>query len=68
MLSPLAAGRKSIANLGEPIYISFAMPVMAAVRVALGTRISERTQAILFRTTLSLVAVVIFFVVPFKPE
>ena len=44
MLSPLSAGRKSLANLGEPIYISFAMPVLALLRVAIGKRSNERCQ------------------------
>jgi len=67
-LSPLAAGRKSLANLGEPIYISFAMPVLALMRVALGTRITERVYAACFITALCVIAGAVFFMVPFKPE
>ena len=68
MLSPLATGRKSLANLGEPIYISFAMPVLALVRVAIGTKINERVCAASLITFLSIVAAAIFFLVPFLPE
>src|ERR1700732_4411509 len=46
MFSPLAAGRKSLANLGEPVYISFAMAVLALVRVAIGRKVSERVCAV----------------------
>jgi hypothetical protein len=68
MLSPLATGRKSLANLGEPIYISFAMPVLALVRVAIGTKISERVCAVSFISFLSIVAAAVFLLVPFLPE
>ena len=68
MFSPLAVGRKSLANLGEPIYISFAMPVLALLRVAVGRRISERVYAASFITALSVVAAAIFFMVPCRPE
>ena len=61
MLSPLATGRKSLANLGEPIYISFAMPVLALIRVAIGTKISERVCAVSFISFLSIVAAAVFF-------
>ncbi len=68
MLSPLAAGRKSLANVGEPIYISFAMPMAALVRVGVGRHVTERTCAFGVLGMLCLVAAVVFFVVPFKPE
>ncbi len=68
MLSPLSEGRKSLANLGEPVYISFAMPVLALLRVAVGRRLSERTCAVGFISVLCFVAVATFFMVPFKPE
>src|SRR5579875_3567886 len=42
MFSPLSSGRKSLANLGEPIYISIAMPVFAIIRVLVGKKMSER--------------------------
>jgi len=68
MLSPLSAGKKSLANLGEPVYISFAMPVLALVRIAVGRRLSERVYAIGFISVLCIVAAATFFMVPFKPE
>ena len=68
MLSPLASGRKSLANLGEPIYISFAMPVLALLRLAIGRRLSERAYAVGVIAVLCVIAATIFFMVPFKPE
>ncbi len=68
MLSPLSTGRKSLANIGEPIFISFSMPVAALVRVALAGAVSERACAAGIISALCLVAAAVFFVVPFKPE
>ena len=68
MLSPLSTGQKSLANLGEPIYLSFAMPVLALIRVLVGKKITERVYAASFIGVLCLVAVTVFFAVPFKPE
>jgi hypothetical protein len=68
MLSPLSTGRKSLANLGEPVYISFAIPVLALLRFAVGRRISERLYAAIFITALCVIAATVFFMVPFKPE
>jgi hypothetical protein len=68
MLSPLAEGRKSLANIGEPVFISFAMPVLAFLRVALARKLSERAYAATFITALSVIAAATFFMVPFKPE
>ena len=68
MVSPLSAGKKSLGNIGEPVYISFAMAVLALVRVAVGRRLSERAYAITFITVLCVVAAATFFMVPFKPE
>jgi len=68
MLSPLSTGRKSLSNMGEPICISFAMPVLALLRVCLGRRISESVYAACFITALCMVAAAVFFMVPFLPE
>jgi hypothetical protein len=68
MLSPLSTGRKSLANLGEPVCISFAMPVLALARVALGRRISERVYAASFLAILCVVAAAVFLMVPPIPE
>ena len=68
MLSPLSTGRKSLANVGEPIYISFAMPVVALVRVGAGKHVPESVLAAGLIGALCVLAALIFFVVPFKPE
>jgi hypothetical protein len=68
MLSPLSAGRKSLADLDEPVYISFAMPMLALLRIAAGRRFSERVYAACFITILCVIAAAVFFMVPFKPE
>src|SRR4051812_11360468 len=56
MLSPLSAGRKSLANIGEPVCISFAMPALALLRIILARKLSERIYATTFIITLSAVA------------
>jgi hypothetical protein len=68
MFSPLSIGRKSLANMGEVAYVSFAMPALALFRVALGKRISERIYAVSFITILCGIAVAVFFLVPMLPE
>ena len=68
MLSPLSAGRKSLANIGEPIYISFAMPIAALLRVGIGRTVPERICAVGLIGALCVVAAVVFFAVPLKPE
>ncbi|HKI70531.1 MAG TPA: hypothetical protein VKA67_13155 [Verrucomicrobiae bacterium] len=68
MLSPLSAGRKSLANIGEPVYISFAMPVLALLRVLWARRISEKVYAAIFLTALCVVAAIVFFMISLKPE
>ena len=67
-LSPLAAGRKSLANIGEPVLIGFAMPLAALVRVGLGKSIPDRVCAVGLITLLCVVAGIVFFSVPFLPE
>ncbi len=68
MLSPLSTGRKSLANVGEPIYISFAMPLAALIRVGAGKHVPERITAAGLIAVLCVVAAMVFFAVPFKPE
>src|SRR5262249_3714773 len=41
MLSPLEVGRKSIANIGEYVFISLAVPIAALIRLALGTSVRD---------------------------
>ena len=68
MASPLSTGRKSLANLGEPVYISFAMPVLALIRVVCDKKITERLYAVTFITALCGVSAAVFFLVPPLPE
>ena len=68
MLSPLATGRKSMANIGEPVYISFALVLAAFARVCIGQRIPEKTCAISLVAVLCAVAAATFFLVPMKSE
>lgn len=68
MLSPLSDGKKSLANLGEPVYISLAMPVLALLRIVAGRRLGERAYAFGFIAALCAVAIATFFLVPPKPE
>lgn len=67
-LSPLSTGRKSLANIGEPILIGFAMPVAALLRVGMGRRFPERICAVGLIVFLCGVAMIVFFAVPFIPE
>ena len=64
MYSPLAEGRKGFLNIGEVIYISCGMPVLALLRVAIGPRLSERIYAVSFITALCCVAVGVFLLTP----
>ena len=68
MLSDLATGRKSIANVGEPYFFSFAIPLAALVRVWLGTRFDERLSSAVLIGTLCAVAASVFVFVPSLPE
>ena len=68
MLSPLSTGQKSLANIGEPIYISFAMPVAAILRVAIGQHLGRMASMLIVIGVLCGVAAAIFFLVPWKPE
>lgn len=68
MFSELATGKKSLANLGEPFYFAAAIPVAALIRVALGSRVSERVCAGSLIAAVCFVAVGVFFFVPPLPE
>jgi hypothetical protein len=68
MLSPLSSDQKSLANIGEPIYISFAMPAAALLRVALNQHLSRVANTLLVIGVLCGVAIGTFFLVPMKPE
>lgn len=67
MSSELSLG-KSLANLGEPFYFAVAVPVATVVRVAIGSRVDERTSAGVLIAGVCVVAVAAFFIVPPLPE
>jgi hypothetical protein len=64
-LSPLSYGRKRFANIGEPIYISFAMPIVALLRVGIGQNLSRVTAILIVLGCLYAAAT--FFLVAIKP-
>jgi hypothetical protein len=68
MFSELSTGRKSLANLGEFVFIGFAVPVAALVRVALGMRVRERACAGSLFALVCLTAVGVFWLTPMLPE
>jgi hypothetical protein len=68
MLSELSTGRKSLANLGEFVFISFAVPIAALVRVALGSKVRERVCAGGLLAFVCLTAVGVFWLTPMVPE
>jgi hypothetical protein len=67
MFSDLSTG-KSLTNLGEFIYISFAIPVAALIRVWVGGTSHQRTYAAALIGLLCGVAAVAFFLTPPLPE
>jgi len=67
MLSPLADGKKSFANVGEPIYISFAMPLAAIFQIFVGKSLNRVAITLLVVGLLCGVAAATFFLVPIKP-
>jgi len=67
MFSDLSLG-KSIANFGESLLISLAVPAAALVRVAIGHRAVERSIAIAIIAALCVIAASAFFIVPPLPE
>ena len=68
MLSEFSTGRKSLANLGEFVFISLAIPIAALVRVALGMRVRERVCAGSLFALLCLTAAGVFWLTPMLPE
>jgi hypothetical protein len=67
MFSELSTG-KSLANLGESIYLSLAIPLAPLVRVGLGTRVRESVVSGILLGMLCGVAVGVFLIVPPLPE
>jgi hypothetical protein len=68
MLSSLETGRKSLANLGEYVFISFAVPIAGLIRVALGTRVREGVCAGSLFALVCLTAAGVFWLTPAFPE
>jgi hypothetical protein len=64
MLSPLSAGRKGPENLLMPFCISFAMPFLALIRLAIRPKLTKGVYAAIFFTVLCAVGVAVFFLVP----
>jgi hypothetical protein len=59
---------KSLANLGEPFFFSFAIPVAALTRVIIGAHVNERACSISLVVLLSLVAAGVYWWTPALPE
>jgi hypothetical protein len=59
---------KGLANLAEPFFFSFAIPVAALVRVIVGARVKERACTIGLVALLSLVAAGVYRWTPILPE
>lgn len=59
---------KSLANLGEPFYLSFAIVGAAIVRVVVGSDAEKRTCSILLVGVLILTAACIYSFTPSLPE
>ena len=68
MFSDLSTGKKTLANLGEPFYFALAVPVAAIIRATSGSRVPERVCAVSLIVLVSVIAAVVFFIVPPLPE
>ena len=68
LFSDLSIDRKTLANLGEPVCFSLAIPLAALARVALGTRVGQRVCAGCLISALCVTAAGVFFFVPPLPE
>jgi hypothetical protein len=66
--SPLATGKKSLANLSEPFYFAVAIPIAAIIRISLGSRGHEGTIAALLIAAVTILSTVVFFTFPSLPE
>jgi len=67
MLSDFSVG-KSLANLGECIYLSMAVPVAALLRLGLGATSHRRAYSAFLIALLCVTAVGVFFLTPPLPE
>ena len=59
---------KSLANLGEPFFFAFAIPVAAIIRVIVGAHVEERACSISLVVLLNLVAASVYWWTPALPE
>jgi hypothetical protein len=59
---------KSLANLAEPCFFGFAIPVAASVRVIVGAHVKERAATIGLVALLSLIAAGVYWWTPILPE
>jgi hypothetical protein len=59
---------KSLANLAEPLYFSFAIPVAALARVVVGARVPERACSVALVVLLCFVASGVYVWTPALPE
>lgn len=66
--SDLSFDQKSLGNLGEPIYFTAAIPVVALVRVVVGRRLPQTPFAVALIVLVSTIAIATFFLVPPLPE
>lgn len=67
LMSASSSG-KSLANLGEPFFFSFAIPVAASIRVIVGPHVEERTLSIGLVALLCLTAASVYWWTPSLPE
>ena len=68
MFSELSTGRKSLANLAEPFFLSGAFPLAAIARVIIGSHVREGATAGGVLVALCALAAGVFFVIPSLPE
>lgn len=67
MESPMATG-KSLANLIEPVFFSFGVPVAALMRVLVGDRVAEKVCSAVLVALLCFAAACVFWFTPPLPE
>jgi hypothetical protein len=67
-LMNVSSNGKSSANLGEPFYFGFAIPLAALARVILGAHVKQRACSISLVVILILVATGVYWWTPSLPE
>lgn len=68
MFSDLSTGKKSLANLAEPFYFAWAVPLAALIRVWVGQKAPDRLSATILITAVCIIAILSFFLIPPLPE